>query len=467
MARKNKSNKQDINNYGTVIPPQRSETESREIIPETPPELAFDYHVEKLLGEGSYGKTYLAKDLHTGELVAIKELKTVNDFKSLDLFKREAEVLESLSVAGVPRFYKSIIPEGNLLTSSCYIIQEYVMYPSIQTELNKSRKFSEKETAEIMMGIVEILKILQTEYVPAIIHRDIKPSNIMYEKRDDKYRIYLIDFGAVANPQKRGSGSTIAGTLGYMGPEQLLGDCYIQSDFYSLGATALHMLTGVAPYKMDSKGFELDIGSAIEKYAPRTSEHMRTLLEWLMESRYENRPSSAIEVMRAIKCVQEHLDPKKSLETDDPQTAKSARRQKIKENPYVMVTDNRALIRVERDNWRWTYCTVWKMNIHNCRTVYEYTFVLDGHTWGGAMFKENVIQLGRGIPSTFPFKCFALYDKDDPRQNLIFISGSKPEADADEPDSFMLPKSWIEKIKLNSLNHEDDLSHNITHNRAF
>ena len=74
----------------------------------TPEILNLDYRYIKLLGEGASGLTWLAKDRKTALDVAIKELKFVEDFKLLELFEREAEVLQSIQVDGVPKFYKHI-----------------------------------------------------------------------------------------------------------------------------------------------------------------------------------------------------------------------------------------------------------------------------------------------------------------------------------------------------------------------
>ena len=104
----------------------------------------YHYRYEKLIGEGANGKTYLARNLNTGEAVAIKALKQFqrNDFKSFDLFKREAETLSSIHVHGVPRFYESIISDNP--DSENFIIQEYVSAPSLQSYLDDKRKFTER-----------------------------------------------------------------------------------------------------------------------------------------------------------------------------------------------------------------------------------------------------------------------------------------------------------------------------------
>ena len=134
----------------------------------TPPILAFEYTFLKLLGEGANGKTWLGRSKIDGQLVAIKELKTsvMEDLKSLDLFKREAETLESITVPGVPKFYGSIFDDRE--EQACYLIQEYIPYPSIADLLKEEGKFSEEETLTILEKLANILLILQTQYSPPI-----------------------------------------------------------------------------------------------------------------------------------------------------------------------------------------------------------------------------------------------------------------------------------------------------------
>ncbi len=294
----------------------------------TPTELAFEYEFIKLLGEGANGKTWLAKSRQTGDLVAVKSLKLSGDMKQLELFVREAETLQSLDVPGIPRFYQSIIPE-NPLAKPCYIIQEYVEYPSLQSMMSEGNRFGEWEILNILKRLAQILDILQTQYVPPIIHRDIKPSNVLCDMKGDEVKaLYLIDFGAVANPQKKSGGSTIAGTFGYMAPEQMLGEATIQSDFYSLGALAIHLLTGVPPFEIKADVFTLKFDDVIKRNAPYTSKSMFTLLHWLTEPSASKRPRTAKILIKALELtngqiefdpavlnvnnVQEHL-PKRSI----------------------------------------------------------------------------------------------------------------------------------------------------------
>ena len=266
----------------------------------TPSELSFEYEFIKQLGEGANGKTWLAKSRQTGDLVAIKSLKMSGDMKQIELFIREAETLQSLNVAGVPKFYQSIIPE-NLLAEPCYIIQEYIEFPSLQTMLDDGKIFDEHKVLNILKKLAQILHVLQTQYMPPIIHRDIKPSNVLCEMNGDEVKqLYLIDFGAVANPQKKSGGSTIAGTFGYMAPEQMLGETTIQSDFYSLGTLAIHLLTGVSPVEIEADVFSLKFDDVIKRNAPYTSKSMFTLLHWLTEPSASKRPRTAKLLIKAL-----------------------------------------------------------------------------------------------------------------------------------------------------------------------
>jgi len=265
----------------------------------TPQILSLDYQYEQLLGEGANGRTWLARDRKTGFRVAIKELKLSSDPKALELFEREAEVLQSVNIKGVPKFYNSII--SPILGETSYIVQEYILHNSLQSALDSGQTFDEPTVIKLIDAVAAILQALQTQYVPPIIHRDIKPANILYNiNSDGTVEVWLIDFGAVANPQKQSGGSTIAGTFGYMAPEQLQGAAAIQSDFYALGATALHLLTGVSPYNIECETFKLKYEPILEQKVPNASSIIKDFLAATLAPNANDRPSTAIEIRKLL-----------------------------------------------------------------------------------------------------------------------------------------------------------------------
>ena len=279
----------------------------------TPEILQRKYRFIRLIGEGANGKTYLAVERVSGEKVAVKQLKAVSDFKSFDLFKREVETMKSVDIDGVPKYVDYVERSGSV--DDYYLVQEYIDGKSLLDCIDASNEACETMSEEMVWAfgrrMAWILHSLETQYQPPIIHRDIKPSNILLT--DDK-EYYLIDFGAVANPERKSLNSTIAGTQGYMAPEQLMGDCTIQSDYYGLGATMLHMLTGVAPYKIDTTGMKMMFEAVIDDNAPETSTRMRKLLEKLLAVKPEDRPKNSEELIGLMsgkgiydECTQENL----------------------------------------------------------------------------------------------------------------------------------------------------------------
>ena len=425
----------------------------------TPEKLILRYRYIKLLGEGSNGKTYLAKARRTDADVAIKALKLVqNDtYKSFELFKREAETLASIKVQGVPKFYESIL--SDLPGGECYIIQEYIHAPSIQSYIDKGWKFSELETMLLLLKITQILEVLHTQYSPPIIHRDIKPSNILCQLPESNdinawksIKPYLIDFGAVANANSNSDKSTIAGTVGYMAPEQNFGECLPQTDFYALGATALHMLTGKPPYEMEYETYSLKFEQYLDELAPKTSAPTRALLKSLLSYTTNERPENAIELTQKIreilyapKAPVNHNQPPKSFFGRISYTLKHFN---DRLNQISFMQKHQALIdpqmyyldlRPDHPNCKITYGTLWTNTFFD---YLQYTFTANGKIWLGASNRQIICvpcdtpikppypmtapkplsecehQFIRQVP-TVPCPCVVLYHAKDPSCNLL------------------------------------------------
>lgn len=272
---------------------------------ETPALVAqHGYKYVELIGEGTFGKTYKAVRLEDGEFVAVKALKFSENLKDYDLFKRETEILKSINSPNVPQYYETI-SSGEAFTE-CWIVQEYIEGKNLleileEKQKTQGRAFTERGVFEMLWECSEIIQMLQTKYNPPIIHRDIKPSNIMMRKHAiNGNRFVFVDFGAVANPQRRIVNSTVAGTVGYMAPEQLIGDCCVQSDYYALGATALHLLTGIAPCNFPSDGFSIQFKDKLRECLPDVSDNMVELLEKLLLQNASDRPANADELCNCI-----------------------------------------------------------------------------------------------------------------------------------------------------------------------
>ena len=245
----------------------------------TPPSLSNKYRFIRKIGEGAQAKVFLAKRLSDNQDVAIKQLdiESVSNWKEYDLFQREVKVLSSLDLNGVALFYEAVECLDDTPPRS-YLVQEYIEGESLGAMLKAGHRFSTDQVYDIIIQLLTILYQLQSRPIP-VIHRDIKPSNIMLTPVNDGYYVTLIDFGAVANPQVQSGGSTVAGTYGYMPPEQLTGRPQPASDIYSLAAVAVELFSGKSPAILPTKDFRLIFEPEMESQPPALVNTLRKMLE--------------------------------------------------------------------------------------------------------------------------------------------------------------------------------------------
>ncbi len=216
------------------------------------------YAIVRLLGEGAQAATFEAVDKREGRPVAIKRFRVrgAKSWKEVELAEREAAVLSSLSHPGLPRYVEHFEEAGEL-----FLVTERIEGESIAALRKRGVRLGEADVVRFLREAAAILDYLHTR-APPIVHRDIKPSNVI-RKPDGSF--VLIDFGAVRDRMKPEGGSTVVGTFGYMAPEQFQGRAMPVSDVYSVGATALAMLTGSEPEDLPHKGLGIDVDAALGK----------------------------------------------------------------------------------------------------------------------------------------------------------------------------------------------------------
>jgi serine/threonine protein kinase len=201
------------------------------------------YQIRDRLTRKAGRSTFLAFDLQSKNLVIVKLVRLDTEFKwdDLKLFEREAKTLKNISHQAIPEYLDYFeISDGFAL------VQTYIDAPSLESVIKDGRKFSELELIELADRLLSILTYIH-ELSPLIIHRDIKPSNILLGDRSGS-DVYLVDFGAVQTVASTdGDTMTIAGTYGYMAPEQFGNRTTTASDLYGLGMTCLNLITGVHP----------------------------------------------------------------------------------------------------------------------------------------------------------------------------------------------------------------------------
>jgi hypothetical protein len=256
--------------------------------------LAGRYVVLGELDRGGNAVTYEAEDTQTGKRVALKklDLRALEEWKGLELFEREAAVLAQLEHPAIPRYianHQIDTPEG----PAFLIAQELAPGKSLEEWLAGGWKPTEADVSDVATQVLSVLDYLHAR-TPPVFHRDLKPQNLV---RDDKGRIAVVDFGAVraaANATMRG-GSTVAGTFGYMAPEQLRGQASAASDLYGLGATLVHLLAGRSPDRLPQTRLRFDLSGL------PVSPPLRRWLERLLEPEPEERFASAGQALAALR----------------------------------------------------------------------------------------------------------------------------------------------------------------------
>ncbi len=242
--------------------------------------IAGRYRLIRSLGAGGQGHTYLVEDEQSGEEVALKrfDLRAATDWKRVELFERECKVLRSIRHPAVPRYLDQFEHDG-----AYYLVMERVQGESLQERRQRGVLLSEAEVWRLLHEVGAILDELHAMQ-PPIIHRDVKPHNLV--RRPDG-TMALVDFGAVRDMLMARGGSTVAGTFGYMAPEQLHGRALPQTDVYGLGATVVALMTGREPEELEHKGLRIDLAKEL-----RASAALIAVLQRMLEPDPDARPST-------------------------------------------------------------------------------------------------------------------------------------------------------------------------------
>ena len=248
--------------------------------------IAGKYQILREIGHGAQCKVFEACRIADGAIVVVKQLNinSIKTWKEYELFNREAKVLRTLDIDGVAKFYDAFECLDDDPPCS-YIAQEFIPGVSMQKMLKDGHRFSVDDVYDIIIQTLTILDKLH-RHDPPIIHRDIKPSNLMMTPgTGDGFKVTIIDFGAVANPQIQSGGSTVAGTYGYMPPEQLTGNPVPASDIYAVGALAVQLFSGISPGEIEVKDFRL----IFEPLMQDKPHELVSLLRQMLEPRVEDR----------------------------------------------------------------------------------------------------------------------------------------------------------------------------------
>ncbi|RMG06455.1 MAG: serine/threonine protein kinase, partial [Cyanobacteria bacterium J055] len=154
------------------------------------------YQILKELGEGGFGKTFLAEDtqMPSGRYCVIKQLKPVAENSQIyqlvqERFQREAAILEDLGTGHpqIPTLY-AYFREADLF----YLVREWIEGETLTQKMQNWGVMSESTVKSLLVNLLPVFEYIHTR---RIVHRDVKPDNIILRSSDNLP--ILIDFGAV------------------------------------------------------------------------------------------------------------------------------------------------------------------------------------------------------------------------------------------------------------------------------
>lgn len=266
------------------------------------------YIIERPLGFGGFGITYLATESQLNRQVVIKE-----NFPPICYRKSQDLCLELNSPSEIDQFqwaHKNFLREARILATmehpnivtvlsffeqlnTAYYVSHLIDGMSLE-ELRSARQLHERpfSPAEIGGLLVRILDALAYIHERFILHRDIKPDNILINKEGIPI---LIDFGAARETASNQS-MTVLETFGYSPAEQAIskGKMGPWSDLYALGATLCHIITGNPPPPCTQR-LLYDAFTPLSRRAELVERYSKTLLKSIdkaltpqLEQRYQS-----------------------------------------------------------------------------------------------------------------------------------------------------------------------------------
>ncbi|MEG4105391.1 serine/threonine-protein kinase [Microcoleus sp. S13_C5] len=283
--------------------------------------LGDRYGAKKIIGQGGFGRTFLAID----EYKPSKPPCVIKQFypqfqgpssiqKATELFELEAVRLEQLG-----KHYQ--IPELLAYFSQDerqYLVQEFIDGENLAQTLKSQGYFSETQIRDLLNNLLPVFEFMHSRQV---IHRDIKPENIIL--RQDGQMV-LVDFGAAkyATQTALAVTGTRIGTAAYTAPEQANGKAIHASDIYSLGVTCLCLLTEVEPIDLfDDSEFEWVWR---EHLKTSVSSELGQILDKMIQPAIKKRYQSATEVFQALASQSPQLSAQTPPPAPPPDSLKSA-----------------------------------------------------------------------------------------------------------------------------------------------
>jgi formylglycine-generating enzyme required for sulfatase activity/serine/threonine protein kinase len=274
-----------------------------------------EYVLERVLGHGGFGITYLARDTHLDKAVAIKEylpndlaarlpdtsvsarstdLEVLEAFKwGLNQFVKEARVLARFSHPSLIQVHRYFEANG-----TAYFVMEYAEGVTLAQVLKDKNTIPETHLRKI---IFPVLDGLEEVHRLGVLHRDIKPDNIIL--RQDGAQPVLIDFGAARNSLGHMTKSVMSVVTAGYAPLEQYGTDVAQgpwSDLYAMGAVAYRAVAGKKPSDAVNRIRQDPVVEASIIGKGRYTPHFLAAIDWALAVNPEDRPQNIADWRKAL-----------------------------------------------------------------------------------------------------------------------------------------------------------------------
>jgi len=297
-------------------------------------QMAGEYRLGRLLGEGGFGAVYEAEHPLLKRRAAVKVLHRAGELESeaVQRFVGEAQVVNQIK----SRHILDVFSFGTLADGRYFYVMDFLEGEPLDGYLKRQAHVEVDTAIQILQPIADAL---DSAHRAGIIHRDLKPQNIFLARdTSDQVVPKLLDFGMAkliaSSPARTVSGTPI-GTPLYMSPEQARGDKVdARCDIYAFGVVCYEMLVGQVPF--DAEATVTVLMAHLIQAPPRPSEVCKTLpaeldapLLAMLEKEPAGRPSTAGEAITALRAAAERagIAISSAPPTIQPRTAADSHRQ--------------------------------------------------------------------------------------------------------------------------------------------
>ncbi|KAJ6825310.1 serine/threonine-protein kinase Aurora-3 [Iris pallida] len=202
-----------------------------------------DFEIGKFIGEGKFGRVYLAREKQSGYVVALKVVfkEKLEKYRFHSHLRREVEIQHDLRHPNVLRLFAWFHDDSRI-----FLVLEYAAGGELYNFLKRLGHFDELRSATYVASLARALAYCHEKKV---IHRDIKPENLLL---DIEGRLKIADFGwAVQSSAKR---HTLCGTIDYLAPEMVEKREHDHNvDNWTLGILCYEFLYGVPPFEAEDQ----------------------------------------------------------------------------------------------------------------------------------------------------------------------------------------------------------------------